>query len=127
MRVDTGPTPPTVTPSGVYTPTLTNVTNLEGSGAFACQYSRSGEIVQVSGKVTVNPTIPGLTKLGISLPIASNFALEEQCAGVAFASGIAGLGGAIIADPDNDRAQLTFIAVDVSDQPMHFQFSYRVI
>lgn len=113
--------------SGVYTPTLTNVTNLDGSTAFQCQYMRIGGVVTVSGKVSVNPTAGGAVRLGISLPIPSDIGAQEDCAGTAFASGIAGQGAAIRGDAANNRAELVFIAVDVTDQPMYFSFTYRII
>lgn len=113
--------------SGVYTPTLTNVANLDASTAFQCQYMRVGSVVTVSGKVAVDPTAAALTQLGISLPIASNIGAQEDCAGSAAASGIAGLCAAILGDSTNDRAQLEFIAVDLTNQPLYFSFSYRVL
>lgn len=114
--------------SGVYTPTLTNVANLDGSAAFECQYSRVGSVVSVSGKVTADPTAPAtLTQLGISLPIASNIGASEDCAGVAFASGIAGQGAAILGDAANNRAEMDWVSGDVSSQAMYFNFQYSVI
>ncbi len=114
--------------SDVYTPTLTNVANLDGSTAYECQWIQIGDVVTVSGKVSVNPTAPGVeTLLGIELPVASNFGAQQDCGGVAFASGIAGQGGGIRADAANNRAELAFIAGDLSDQPMYFQFQYQVI
>lgn len=114
--------------AGVYTPTLTNVANLTASTAYECQYMRVGNTVTVSGKVDVDPTITvTLTQLGISLPIASNIGAAEDCSGVAFASGIAGQGAAIIGDAANNRAEMDWIAGDVTNQPMYFSFSYQVI
>lgn len=113
--------------SGTYTPTLTNVANLDASTAYACQYMRVGATITVSGKVDVDPTAAGNTQLGISLPVASALTQQEQCAGTAFASGIAGQGAAIRADATNDRAELVFIAADLTNQPMYFQFTYRVL
>lgn len=114
--------------SGVYTPALTNVANLDGSTAFECQYLRVGTTVHVAGKVSVNPTAGGAaTRLGIALPVASDFGAEEDCAGAAFASGIAGQGAAIRGDAANNRAELIFIAADLTDQPMYFSFSYQVL
>lgn len=112
----------------VYTPTLTNVANLDGSTAYECQYMRVGGTVVVSGKVDVNPTAPAaLTQLGISLPIASNLGAAEDCAGTAFASGIAGQGAAIRGDVANDRAEMVWISADVTNQPMYFTFAYQII
>lgn len=117
----------TATPSGTYTPTLTNVANLDGSTAYQCQFLQVGSAVIVSGKVDVDPTAAGLTQLGISLPVASNLGAAEDCAGVAFASGIAGQGAAILGDAANNRASMEWIAVDLTAQPMWFTLQYEVI
>lgn len=114
--------------AGTYTPTLTNVANLDGSTAFECQYLRIGSTVVVSGKVSVDPTLAATsTQLGISLPIASNFGAQEDCSGCAFASGVAGQGAAILGDSTNDRAQMQWVASDLTNQPMYFTFTYQVI
>lgn len=111
-----------------YTPTLTNVANLDASTAYACQYLRVGNTVIVSGKVDVDPTTPAtLTQLGISLPVASALAAAEQVGGTAFASGIAGQGAAVRGDATNDRAEMTWISGDVTNQPMYFVFAYQVL
>lgn len=110
-----------------YTPTLTNVTNLSASTAYQCQYMRVGNTVTVSGRVDIDPTAAGAVELGITLPVASNFGAIEDCAGVAAASGIAGQAAAIAADTANDRAKLVYIAVDITNQPMYFNFTYQVI
>lgn len=114
--------------SSVYTPTLTNVANLSASTAYECQYSRVGNTVTVSGRVDVDPTTTlTSTQLGISLPIASNFGATEDCAGVAYAPGIAAQGAGILADATNDRAQMQWMAADVTNQAMYFTFTYQVI
>lgn len=118
------------TSSGVYTPTLFEVANLDPatSVAYECQYLRVGSTVNVSGRVDINPTTPATsTQLGISLPIASNLGAIEDCAGVAFASGVAGQGAAILGDATNNRAQLQYICGDVTLQAMYFTFSYQII
>ena len=61
------------------------------------------------------------------LPIASNLGATKDCAGVAFASGIAGQGAAILGDAANDRAQMQWIAGDVTNQAMYFTFTYQII
>ena len=120
--------PLTTTLSGVWTPTLVNAANLDGSTSFEGQYIRVGGVVHASGKVSVNPTLPAtLTQLGISLPIASNLGAQEDCAGVAFASGIAGQGAAIHGDAANNRAEMAWISGNTTDQPMYFVFAYTVI
>lgn len=114
--------------SGTYTPTLFNVANLSASTAYQCQYMRLGDTVTVSGMVDIDPILAATsTQLGISIPVASNFAANEDCAGVAFSYAIAGQGAAIIADGANDRAQLQYIAGDITNQSMLFTFSYQII
>ena len=119
---------PQVPSSGTWIPTLTNAANLSASSAYVGQWSRVGNIVTASGKVNVDPTLTATaTALGMSLPVASNFALQEDCGGAAFASGIAEQGAAIRGDATNNRAEMAWVAADVTDQPMYFNFTYRVI
>ena len=102
--------------------------NLAASTAYECQYLRVGSVVTVSGKVDVDPTAPAaVTQLGISLPIASNLGAQEDCAGAAFASAIAGQGAAIRGDAANNRAEMAWVTGDITNQPMYFVFSYVVI
>lgn len=114
--------------AGTYTPTLTNVANLDASTAYQCQYMQVGATVTVSGRVDIDPTTTVTsTQLGISLPVASNFGAVEDCAGVAAASAIASQSAAIQADAANNRAQLVYITTDVTNQPMYFTFTYQII
>jgi hypothetical protein len=114
--------------SGAYTPTLVNVANLDDSTAFECQYLRVGTVVHVSGRVSVDPTTTATpTLLSISLPIASNFANNEDCAGVAFSPAFAGAGAGIFADVTNNVAQLQWVADDVSNHSMYFTFTYSIL
>lgn len=113
--------------SGTYTPTLTAVANVGASTAYQCQWLRVGSVVSVSGRLDIDPTLPAVsTQLGISLPVASNLATAQNCAGVAFASGVASMGAAILGDATLDRAQLQYVASDVTNQAMYFTFTYLV-
>lgn len=113
--------------SGTYTPTLTNVANVAASTAYACQWMRVGNVVSVSGKVDIDPTLAATsTQLGISLPIASDITAAEGCSGTAFASGVAGQGAAIVGDSTNDRAQMQWVSSDITNQPMYFSFQYLI-
>ena len=130
LSVSTGNGAVELYPSGTYTPTLTNVANVGASTAYSCQYHRVGDIVHVSGKVDVDPTTTlVLTQLGISLPIASNFANANECAGTAVAPAISGGTGcaAILGEATNNRAELQMTPVDVANQSFYFTFTYRVI
>jgi len=113
--------------SGVYTPTLTNVVNLDASTAYQCQYMRVGSVVTVSGRIDLDPTTSGVdTQVGITLPIASNFGAIEDCGGTAAAVGVQ-QAGAIMADSTNDRALLEFTAATNANKQMNFSFTYRII
>ena len=113
---------------GTYTPSLTNVTNLDASTAYECQYLRVGNTVTVSGRVDIDPSsTTTATELGITLPVASNFAVSYQCAGSAFAFGVAGQGAAILGDVTNDRACMKWVSSDITNMGMFFSFTYRII
>lgn len=114
--------------SGTYTPTLTNVTNLDASTAYSCQYLRVGDVVTVTGRVDIDPTTTALsTRLNISLPIASDFTALNECAGAASAFTVAGQCAAIIADATNNEATMRWKASDTSNVAMMFSFSYRIL
>lgn len=114
--------------NGTYTPTLTNVANITASTAYLCHWMRVSNECLVAGKADVDPTLAAAsTQLGISLPFASNLGVIQDCAGTAFAPGIAGQGAAIVGDVANDRAQMQWIAGDITNQAMFFIFSFRII
>lgn len=113
--------------SGTYTPTLTNVTNVSASTAYKCQWLRVGNTVTVSGKIDIDSTSPGALEVGVSLPVASNFANEEDCAGT---------GTEVTASPDplwikadatNNRASFNQNNTDITNHSHYFTFTYEVI
>lgn len=112
--------------SGTYTPTLTNDTNVTGSGAFACQWMRVGNVVTVSGRLNIDPTTTALgTTLGISLPIASNFVLIGDCGGAGSSANVPNawaIGGNLV----SDRADMVGVPTDISNQTVFFSFTYLV-
>lgn len=113
--------------SGTYTPTLTNVANLDGSTAYACQYMRVGDVVTVSGRFDVDiTTISTLTQLDISLPIASALTAANQAGGTASTvSGVNDHAG-IMADATNDRVSVVWQTSSGSAFSMFFSFTYLV-
>lgn len=118
---------PAVPASGVWTPTITSVANVAATTAYPCTYGRVGDTVVFSGKVAIDPTtLATLTQIGISLPIASNFANDYNGAGTANAATINASAG-IYADATNDRLTLEFVPTDVSNNVWWFTGSYRVI
>lgn len=113
--------------SGTYTPSLFSVSNIGASTAYSCQYVRVGSTVTVSGRVDIDPVGAVSTVLGISLPIASAFANQNELAGSGASPGIAGQCAGIFADVANARASIQWIAVDVTNQSWYFTLTYRII
>lgn len=112
--------------SGTYTPTLTNVANLDGSTAYQSQYMRVGATVTVSGRVDMNPTAAAtLTQLRMTVPVASNFGGAEDCSGVI--ANYAGVVGQIRADTTNDAALAQLTNVTTANDEFYFTFTYQVI
>lgn len=112
--------------SGTWTPTLTNVANLDASTAHLCQYLRIGSIVHCSGQFDADATTAAVdTLLSISLPISSAFVASGNLAGVAFNNANAGLGAAIYASGGIARVQ--WLPPVNTNQPYLFTFTYRII
>lgn len=112
--------------AGTYSPELTHVTNIAASTSFTAQYLRVGNTVHVAGKLQVDPTAAAASELGISLPIAVDFSADHQCSGVAFSAAVAGQGAAILADIADDRASMQWIATNMANQVMTYNFMYRL-
>lgn len=115
--------------AGTYTPTLTNTTNVAASTAYVTSWYRVGNIVTVFGKVDIDVTTASstVTLMGMSLPVASALANEQELAGVATSDAVANLAIRIKGDVTNDRASFSFLATSGSNDSYSFQFSYRVI
>lgn len=114
--------------SGTYTPTLTNSTNITSSSASVCQWLRVGNVVTVSGKATVEPTSTGtVTRLGISLPIASGIASSTELGGAGTYNGTNLRDVVCFAgDATNDRVEASFFPNATSSSDLPFSFTYLV-
>lgn len=114
--------------SDVYTPTLTDVTNLDGSTAFQVPYARIGDWVGVGLRFNANPALgaPTATELGISLPIPSNFTdADTDAMGVAAASAIQ-QSVRVLADVTNKRLSLQWSASDTANRNFSGVAFYRI-
>jgi len=114
--------------SGTYTPTLTNVTNIDSTTAYDAQYLRVGSVVTVSGELDLNPTVtPADTEVGISLPIASNLAQTYQLGGTANSFDVISEAGTVRGDAANNRASLRLVTNSAATHKMTFIFTYLII
>lgn len=110
-----------------YTPTVANVTNVASvtvSGPFLCM--RVGDLVHVSGLLTVQATLAAdtLTSFTITLPVASAFANQWDCAGVG-QLGARPVG--VVADVAGDRAQAAWLSASTASANVPITFTYRII
>jgi hypothetical protein len=115
---------------GTYTPTITNVANIDSSTVSgAWNYIRIGSIVIASGQVSINTTAGAstATTFRVSLPVASNLAnsyeLSGWLQGGSSADGLLGIFG----DSTNNEASCTFASGDTSNRLYSVQFMYVVI
>lgn len=117
--------------SGTYTPTLTGVANVDGTTAYEAQWNRVGNVVTVSGKIGIDPTANNTsTRVRISLPVASNFATEQQCAGTGsnVDSTITAHSARVIADTTNNEAEFGYYETHgTGSEDLTFHFTYVVI
>jgi hypothetical protein len=114
--------------SGTYTPTLTDTTNIASSTAFQCQYIRVGNVVTVSGRVTIDPTSSStLTELSMTLPVDATFTEGEELAGV-FAGSGSGTGncGNIRAETSTENALFQFIPDSGASRTYFFTLTYLI-
>lgn len=115
--------------SGTYTPTITNGANVDSSSAQVCSWMRVGNVVAVSGRVDVDPTVAAstLTAIGVSLPIASALAGSGQLGG----GGVVGTNPfiplGVVADLANDRATLNFYSTTTGSVGIIFNLLYLVV
>lgn len=111
--------------SGTYTPTFTNVTNLTSSTAEVTMYTRIGNIVTVTGLLSVTPTATGLIELRMSLPVASALTAPEQLQGPA--TNQDNLAGHVAGDETNDAAMFRWIATGTTARQFRFTYTYQVL
>lgn len=112
----------------VYTPTLTNVTNVASSSASECQYLQVYSTVTVSGQVTIAATATGAAVLQMTLPVASNFVLTGQAAGTFTTTTSGGTtSGAILANIANGAFEFRFTATNTTSTIYAFTVTYQVV
>lgn len=122
----TGTTP--LIASGTYTPTLTNGTNVAASTTAAAQWMRVGNVVHVSGSMSIDPTAASATTIvDISLPIASNFAATTNCNGTGSSITTAAESWGIYGSVANDRAVMQAFATNAANHSVIYHFQYEVL
>lgn len=115
--------------SGTYTPTLTNVTNVDSSIASPAQWMRVGNTVTVSGRVDIDPTVGAstLTRVDLSLPVASNFTAATNLGGAGGTLQVPITTALLSADFTNDRAIFQFYSNGTTSIACLYTYTYTVI
>ena len=119
----------TIVTSNTYTPTIANTANITSSSSALFQYIRVGNVVTVSGAISLGATAAGTIAFTLSLPIASTLATITQCGGVTgapFQAGYIG-GGRIIADTVNHVASCQGTAGDTTSRSWSITFTYLIV
>ena len=112
--------------SSTYTPTATLTLNLDSATPSVFRYTRVGDVVWVSGDVSLDPTASGTISFDLSLPIASALSASSQVTGNA-TNPNSGNVGRVLGEATNDRAQITMGNVSTSAYTVAITFSYQVI
>lgn len=115
--------------SGTYTPTITGTSNVDSTTSYAWQYLRVGSVVTASGRVNINATTAtSLTTFRISLPVASNFANDNELAGSGHERNSSTQSGVTVsADITNNEATCTYRATASTDISLFIMFTYLII
>lgn len=112
-------------PSGTYTPTLYNVSNIDASSISSCVYQKINDVVYVFGEITVDPTNNNTdTRVDISLPISVDITTTYDLAGNGSSDSVAEA-LRIYGNDGNDRATFRFKASDNASHKFSFAFAYR--
>lgn len=117
--------------SGTYTPSQVSTnTNVDSVTFAACQYMRVGNVVTVSGQITIDATTASAdTIVRMSLPIPSAFGASAQLGGVgsSFTSPYATNNLTFIADTVNSCVQIRLRPSVNTALIYNFSFTYRIV
>jgi hypothetical protein len=111
--------------AGTYTPTLADYSLVSAATAYQCQYMRVGNVVTVSGKVSITSTSAGNTSgISMSVPISSTLGTDTN------AGGTFGLGGndpnGIVIAGGTNKVSFVFVPSAAANNPYWFTFTYLI-
>lgn len=114
-----------VATSGTYNYTTENPVNIDTFVLYPAQYLQVGDVVTVSGKISITSTTSGQVTLNLSIPVDSVFAFDYQAAGVAASTDSPTISASIIADEVNDEVKIIWTAfTDLEQHEFFFHFTY---
>jgi len=113
--------------SSTYTPTITNISNIQAVTPAVCMFTQIGTMVTVNGRVNIDPTTNGsATAIEMTLPVASNLGAVGDLIGVSSCAQTT-QSGALSANTTTDRALMEFQAGSNAARDHVFTFTYKVI
>ena len=114
--------------SGTYTPTFTTIANASAASMTGTYFTwmRVGNVVHVAGTVSITVVAVGNANIELTLPIASNFALNNDLSGSVSNSG-ANNTGAIGGDATTHKAAIGINATLTGAINVIVMFQYAVI
>lgn len=117
-----------VATSGFYSPDYDITTNADTVITFPAQYLQVGDVVTVSGKISITSTTAGMVSVGFSLPIESDFEFDYQAGGTAVSADTDSRPAVVIADETNDLARIIWTATGSSEIHIFFyHFTYLIV
>lgn len=116
-----------VAQSGFYIPTAVIVTNVSAVTPFVSQWSRCANSVTVSGTINIDPIANGLCEIDMTVPLATDFLLVSQLAGVMHDKDNSNEGGSIEAAIVSKKARFQYTANNTNLRHFTFIFSYQVV
>jgi hypothetical protein len=118
--------------SGTYAPTVANANNTSTPTAAGFKWTRTGNIVRVTGELTFTPTVPATaTTCTLTLPIASTLAANTTLNGNGNTrlsdSSIRNIAATIFGVVTSNLAKVMFLSADTSAHLITCDFSYEVL
>jgi len=120
------------TASGTYAPAISSTSNIAANNVFDAQYMRVGNVVTVSGYISLTPTASGTqTSFELSLPIASALTSAAQLGGTFVqeggSAGVAYCPGNIQGSAANDKATFIYSPTHTVSRILTYTYTYLVL
>lgn len=114
--------------SGTWTPTLTNVTNVDASVGGACHYIRIGDNVMCWGLLQIDATVAAsAVVVRMSLPIASNFSDTSDASGNLTSPGVTPSVGSVIPNTTYNTFEIRVTPANAGNIYYRFAAGYIII
>ena len=121
--------------SGTYTPTVSNLVNLDADPTFppfGLYYTKIGNLVRVRGRIGMNPTaVDTLTQVELSLPFPSELDDSSRLTGSITAfidtTDTANMSGVVIGTASNKTALINITVPSATNKFYTLDFEYEIL